>query len=93
MGTDSDRPNVDTMSLTDTDTYVYETIATLEYTGLPATRGQVAAAADLDDQTLDDALAKLVGRGMLTRRDADGQPAFEPAGRGWSVAPQDAQGM
>jgi hypothetical protein len=95
VGTDNDRdrPYVDTMSLTDVDTYVYETIATLEYTGLPAGRSEIAAAAELDDQTLDAALAKLVARGMLNRRDAGGQPAFEPADRGWSAAPQHTQGM
>jgi len=89
----SDHPYVDTVSLTDTDTYVYETIATLEYTGRPATRSQIAAAADLDDETLDRTLAKLTGRGMLTRSDAGDEPAFEPADRGWSAAPDHAEGM
>jgi hypothetical protein len=93
MTADSDRPYVDTVSLTDVDTHVYEAIATLEYTGRPATRSQIAAVAGLDDQALDQTLAKLAGRGMLTRSDVDGEPAFEPADRGWSAAPDQAQGM
>jgi hypothetical protein len=93
MSSDSEHPYVDTVSLTDSDTYVYETIATLEYTGRPATRSQIAAAAGLDEQALDDRLADLVRRGMLTRSDVGGEPAFEPAERGWSAAPDQAQGM
>jgi hypothetical protein len=87
------RPHVDSQSLRDVDTYVYETIATLEYTGRPATRGQIAAVADVEDQVLDETLAELVRRELLIRSEAGGEPAFEPANRGWSTAPDQAQGM
>lgn len=83
----------DTQGLTDTDTYLYETIATLEYTGRPATRSQIAAAADLDDQALDRALGKLTRRGLLTSTAVAGESAFEPSDRGWSAAPDQAHGM
>ncbi|HEU5416447.1 MAG TPA: hypothetical protein VFV41_02065 [Streptosporangiaceae bacterium] len=93
MNSRGDRPYVDSQSLRDVDTYVYETIATLEYTGRPATRGQIAAVADLDDQVLDETLTELVRRQLLVQSDAGGQPAFEPADRGWSTVPEQAQGM
>ncbi|HEY2550898.1 MAG TPA: hypothetical protein VGI64_10005 [Streptosporangiaceae bacterium] len=93
MGTHGDPVQTDTQGLTDTDTYLYETIATLEYTGRPATRSQIAAAADLDDQALDQALAKLTQRGLLTSNAAAGESSFEPAERGWSAAPDQAHGM
>jgi hypothetical protein len=89
----SDRPHADPLSLTDVDTYLYETIATLEYAGRPASRSEIAAAADLDDQTLDKALAELTRRGLLVQADTGGEPTFEPAERGWSAAPEQARGM
>ena len=93
MSSGDNRPYVDAQSLRDVDTYVYETIATLEYTGRPATRGQIAAVADLDDTVLDETLSELVRRRLLVQADADGEPGFEPADRGWSTAPDQAQGM
>ena len=86
-------PHVDAQSLTDVDTYVYETIATLEYTGRPATRGEIAAAADLDDRVLDETLTALVDHGLLVTADAGGEPGYEPASRGWSTAPEQPRGM
>jgi hypothetical protein len=95
MNADSGRPGLDTQSLTDVDTYVYETIATLEYTGRPVTRGQVAAVTDLDDQALGESLGSLIGHGLVVRtgRGPDGEPGFEPAQRGWSAAPEQGRGM
>jgi len=87
------RPHVDAQSLRDVDTYVYETIATLEYTGRPATRDQIAAVADLEDEVLDETLTELVRRRLLIESDAEGEPGFEPANRGWSTAPDQARGM
>jgi hypothetical protein len=89
----SDPPYVEPVSLTDTDTYLYEAIATMEYTGQPVTRDEIKAAAGLDDATLDAALAELTRRGLLTRTTADGGPFYEPADRGWSTAPEQGQGM
>jgi len=95
MNADSGRARLDTQSLTDVDTYVYETIATLEYTGRPVTRGQIAAVTDLDDQALDESLDNLTGHRLVRRADdgPDGEPSFEPADRGWSAAPEQGRGM
>jgi hypothetical protein len=93
MTAGSGRPHVDAQSLNDIDTYVYETIATLEYTGRPATRREIADAADLDDQVLDETLTALVERGLLVEVETAGKQGYEPASRDWSVAPEKARGM
>lgn len=94
MSQNGERQYVDAQSLTDVDTYVYETVATLEYTGKPATRSQIAAVADLDDEVLDESLSGLVDRGLIVAAESGGEePAFEPAERSWSTAPDQGQGM
>ena len=90
---DGDPPYVEPISLTDTDTYLYEAIATMEYTGQPVTRDEIQAVAGLDDATLDTALAELTRRGLLTQATVDGAPVYEPSDRGWSTAPEQGQGM
>ncbi|HEY1618146.1 MAG TPA: hypothetical protein VGG25_11035 [Streptosporangiaceae bacterium] len=85
--------HVDAQSLRDVDTYIYETVATLEYTGRPATRDQIAGATDLDDQVLDEALGSLTRCGLLVRAGGGDDPAFEPAQRSWSTAPEQSRGM
>lgn len=88
----SDQPYVDTQSLSDVDTNVYEAIATLEYVGRRATRPAIAAAAALDDTTVDQTLRALTERHLLVRTDASGEPTFEPAQRGWSTMPDQQRG-
>ena len=79
MTANSGRARMDTQSLTDIDTYVYETIATLEYTGRPATRSQVAGVTDLDDQALDESLGNLTSHGLVVRIDGpDGSRPSSP---------------
>lgn len=92
MPGDNERPYADALSITDADAHVYETIATLEYTGRPATRAAIAATAELDEASVDSALEQLTRRGLLVRTEADGELAFEPAQRGWSAAPDQAAG-
>jgi DNA-binding GntR family transcriptional regulator len=89
----SEQPYVEPVSLTDTDTYLYEAIATMEYTGQPLTRDKIKAAAGLDDAVLDAALADLTERGLLTASGSGGAAVWEPADRGWSAAPEQGQGM
>jgi hypothetical protein len=89
----SETPYVEPVSLTDTDTYLYEAIATMEYTGKPVTRDEIKAAAGLDDATLDSALAGLTSRGLLSQTTVDGAPVWEPADRGWSTNPDQGKGM
>jgi hypothetical protein len=86
-------PYAELLSVKDVDSYVYETVATLEYTGRPVTRPEIAAATDLDDQAIDASLAVLADRGMLTRTTDGGEVAFAPAERGWSAAPEQGQGL
>ncbi len=95
MTADSGRAHLDTQSLTDVDTYIYETIATLEYTGRPLTRGQIAAVTDIDGTALDHALGNLVSHGLVNRagNGPDGELAFVPAQRGWSAVPEQGRGM
>jgi hypothetical protein len=88
-----DPPYVEPISLTDVDTYLYEAIATMEYTGQPVTRDEIKAVAGLDDATLDAALAGLTRRGLLTQTTVDGAPVYEPSDRGWSTAPEQGKGM
>lgn len=83
-----DRPYVDVLSLTDEDLYLYETVATLENIGHPVTRREVAAVTDMDDDRVDERLAVLARRRLLVRHETAGEPAFEPARRDWSAAPE-----
>ncbi len=87
MAEDGGRPGADAQHVTDSHIDVYEAIATLEYAGRAAARSQIAAATRLDGEQLDAALGELTERGMLIRTELDGEPAFEPADRGWSAAP------
>lgn len=91
-GDPGDRPYVDTQSLTDVDTGVYETIATLEFVGKPPTQAEIAAATDLDGATLDETLEALTKRHLLVRTDVRGQACYEPARRDWSNTPDQAEG-
>jgi len=89
MTANQDRPYVDAQAFTDLDTYIYEAVATLEYSGRPVTRGQIAAATDLDDRTVGEVIDVLTEHGVLEQADAaqSGEPAFALARRDWSVAP------
>jgi hypothetical protein len=87
MGSDSDRPFVDAQYFTDLDTYVYEAVATLEYSHSPVTGTEIAAAADLDDRTAGEVLDALTEHGVLRRTRTGGKEAFELARRDWSATP------
>jgi len=91
--TDRSRPpHVDTQTLSNTGTYVYEAVATLEYSGHQPSREAIAAAAGLDDDQLDQALGELTSQGLLTVSQTDGQFVYEPARRDWSTRPDQAAG-
>jgi len=82
------RPYVDAQALTDLDTYVYEAVATLEYSGRPVTRAEIVAVSDLDDRTTSEVLDDLTERGVLLRTPARGEEdMYELARRDWSAAP------
>jgi hypothetical protein len=92
MTNSNERPHVDTQLLTDTGTYVYEAVATLEYAGRSPTRTAIRAAAGLEDQVLDAALAALTAQGLLLVTHADAEAQYVPARRDWSTAPDQAAG-
>jgi len=92
MTSRDDQPYVDTQSLSDTDMYVYEAVATLEYSGRRPSREAIAAAASLDDDELSRVLAELTGQGLLIVSGSGGQAVYEPARRDWSTRPQQAAG-
>jgi hypothetical protein len=94
MAEQHDRSPATALGETDAQSHVYETIATLEYTGRPATRSEIAEATGLDLGELDQVLAALTEQGRLTRgRNLDGEAAFAPSHRGWSTAPDQTRGM
>jgi hypothetical protein len=87
------RPRVDTQSLTDTGTHVFEAIATLEYTGRRPSRSAIAAAARLDDSVIDRALSQMTSCGLLTRtEDGEEGAVYVPTRRDWSAQPSQAAG-
>jgi hypothetical protein len=90
MTADRDRSYVDAQAFTDLDTYIYEAVATLEYSGRPVTRGQIAAVTDLDDRTVGEVVDVLTEHGVLEEANAagSGEPAFALARRDWSAAPE-----
>jgi len=92
MGYGEQGAPVDTQSLTDTSTHVFEAIATLEYTGRRPSRSAIAAAARLDDAVLDRTLVEMTACGLLTKADTDQDPVYLPARRGWSTQPGQAAG-
>jgi hypothetical protein len=93
MAEQDNRSPATALGETDAESYVYETIATLEFTGRPASRSEIADATGLDRGDLDQVLTTLTERGQLIRGEIDGEPAFAPAHRGWSTAPDQTRGM
>lgn len=88
----SHQPHVDTQTLSNTGTYVYEAVATLEYSGHQPSREAIASAASLDDEQLDQILGELTSQGLLTASQAGGHTVYEPARRDWSMRPDQAAG-
>lgn len=87
-----DNPRVDTQSLTDLATHIYETVATLEYAGQPVSQDAIAAATQLPPGELEPVLQGLVRRGLLTSTGAGDSRRYQPARRDWSTQPGQATG-
>jgi hypothetical protein len=87
MPADDQQPYVEPQRLNDIDTYVYETIATLEYQGRPVTRDKVLAVTDIDDAAVSETLRRLTENRVLVATDSDDGPRYELARRDWSVTP------
>jgi hypothetical protein len=82
----------DIQTITDTSADVYEAIATLEYSGTPATRGAITAATRLADDVIDQSLAAMLSEGLLSTALDRGEPVYVPTQRGWSTVPEQAEG-
>jgi hypothetical protein len=87
MSSHDERPFVDAQRLSDAGTYVYEAVATLEYSGHAVTRSEVMQATDLDDATVGGILDALTDQGVLIRTRAGDGDVFELARRDWSATP------
>jgi hypothetical protein len=85
-------PHVDMQTVTDDMAGLYEAIATLEYSGREPSRAAIADVTGLPDQLLDDNLASMSSLGMLVVEDHGGESVYIPARRGWSAAPDQAEG-
>jgi hypothetical protein len=85
---------LDVQSLSDTTVMIYEAIATLEFSGQRPSRRNIAGATSLSQPSLDEQLADMTRRGLLRISDekADDGPVYIPAQRGWSAAPEQAEG-
>jgi len=94
MADEVDRAALDVQSLRDTALVIYEAIATLEYTGRRASLGNIAAATSLGRPSVRKELAEMTRRGLVQSRDeqAEDGPVYVPAQRGWSAAPDQAEG-
>jgi len=79
MASDSDRPGVDPRVLTDLGAHVYDTVATLAYSGRSATSDEVTAATGLGRQTVSDVLEALTAQGVLLPKPGRDGEAYEPA--------------
>jgi len=84
----------DVQSLSDTAVAIYEAVATLEYCGVRASLSSIGSASSLAQPTLEKELAEMTRRGLLrvTDEKADDGPAYIPAQRGWSAAPEQGDG-
>ena len=80
----------DQVTLSGADTQVYEAIATLEFGGREVAAPDIAATTGLDEDTVQETLRTLTHRGMLVVNE-EAEPTYEPAHRGWSAAPGQAE--
>jgi hypothetical protein len=86
------QPPVDAQTLTDVGLEIFEAVATLEFTGRPATRLAIAAAAQRDQALVDEVLDDMTAHGLLAVDDEQGEPVYVPARRDWSTEPGQAAG-
>jgi len=88
----SEQPFADRETIVGDETSVYEAIATLEFLGRPVTLTDLTSATGLTRERVEDALSGLTGRGIVTAASEKSSSDFEPASRGWSTAPDQANG-
>jgi hypothetical protein len=90
----SDSPGPDVQSLPDKALMLYEAIATLEFSGQRPSFRNIASATSIAPSSLQEELADMTRRGLIRIADeasGDG-PVYVPSQRGWSTAPEQAEG-
>ncbi len=88
----SDPPFADRETVVGDEANVYEAIATLEFLGRPVRMAELTGATGLSAQRVGAALAGLTERGVVTGASERSESDFEPANRGWSAVPGQANG-
>jgi hypothetical protein len=94
MADEVDPLGLDVQGLSDTAVMIYEAIATLEFSGQRASFPNIASATSLARPSLEEELSKMTRRGLIRTTDekADDGPVYIPSQRGWSAAPEQAEG-
>jgi hypothetical protein len=92
MTWDTGKLPADMQSISDASAGIYEAIATLEHGGRRPSRSAVIAVTRLGPDVVEHGLQELVSAGLLVEADDRDGPVYVPASRGWSAAPQQAEG-
>ncbi len=94
MADREDQVRLDVQSMSDAAVMIYEAVATLEFSGQRPSLPNIADATALSSSSLAEELADMTQRGLLriTDEKADDGPVYVPAQRGWSAAPEQAEG-
>ena len=88
----ADQPFADRETIVGEEANVYEAIATLEFLGRPVTLAGLTGATGLPRQRVEAAMRGLTERGLVTEASQDSESDFQPASRGWSAVPDQANG-
>ena len=88
----TDQPFADRETMVGDEANVYEAIATLEYLGRPVTLTDLTGATGFPADRVEAALAGLTERGLDVQASEKSASDFEPANRGWSAVPDQANG-
>ena len=88
----SDQPFTDRETIVGDEANVYEAIATLEFLGRAVTLTDLSGATGMTQERVEAALSGLTERGVVIAASEKSESDFEPANRGWSTAPDQANG-
>jgi hypothetical protein len=92
MTRDTGRLPADMQSISDASAGIYEAVATLEHGGRRPSRSAIIAVTGLADDVVERGLGELVSAGLLVAAEDGDDPVYVPASRGWSAAPEQAEG-
>jgi hypothetical protein len=92
MTRNTGRLPADMQSISDASAGIYEAVATLEHGGHRSSRSAIISVTGLADDVVERGLDELVRAGLLVADDDSDDPVYIPASRGWSAAPEQAEG-